>query len=194
MIKTCANCGKTFESKKNKQRFCSVQCRASSTIKRNDIILKENYAELIIESKTYEQKVFLIDIEDVEKIQKYTWRLYYRKGANFYAVAHLNKNDNIRLHRYITNCPSDLVVDHINHNTLDNRKCNLRVCSQRANTLNATLSKNNTTGFNGIQKVNNKWIVFYCNKYVGIYKDINQTKEARLNAEQKDIDHLNYKD
>lgn len=40
------------------------------------------------------------------------------------------------IHRIIMDAPPKFVVDHINHNTLDNRKCNLRIVSQSINTQN----------------------------------------------------------
>src|SRR4051812_4865152 len=40
------------------------------------------------------------------------------------------------LHRYLTKCPQGMVVDHINHKTLDNRKANLRVCTTQQNIWN----------------------------------------------------------
>ncbi|KOS03136.1 HNH endonuclease [Paenibacillus polymyxa] len=42
------------------------------------------------------------------------------------------------MHRYLTDCPEGLVVDHINGNGLDNRRENLRVCSHLDNMQNIT--------------------------------------------------------
>lgn len=50
----------------------------------------------------------------------------------------------------IMNPPRGMVVDHINGNTLDNRRCNLRVCTHAENARNNTLIKTTTTGYKGV--------------------------------------------
>jgi HNH endonuclease len=51
------------------------------------------------------------------------------------------------------------VVDHINGDTLDNRRSNLRICTNRQNLLNRKKPSNNTSGFVGVHwnKQKNKW-------------------------------------
>lgn len=68
-----------------------------------------------------------------------------------YYIAHRfnSKKDGkgvIKLHRLITNCPESLVVDHINHNTLDNRKQNLRICTRFENQQNLRSKVTEQTG------------------------------------------------
>ena len=41
-------------------------------------------------------------------------------------------------------------IDHIKHNTKDNRKCMLRVVSHSENQKNNQLASNNTSGFTGV--------------------------------------------
>lgn len=60
------------------------------------------------------------------------------------------KRKTILLHRFITKCPKGKVVDHINHDTLDNRKLNLRICSQRENLMNKSSHKNSTSIYLGV--------------------------------------------
>lgn len=64
------------------------------------------------------------------------------------------------LHRWIMGFPDGKMIDHINHDPLDNRRCNLRVCSNQENQFNTMKKKNNTTGYKGVyfDKVNNKYV------------------------------------
>lgn len=66
------------------------------------------------------------------------------------------------LHRFLLSADKDSVVDHINHNPLDNRKTNLRILSKSGNTLNRRgATKRSQTGIRGVcwNKFNNNWMV-----------------------------------
>lgn len=75
---------------------------------------------------------FLIDIEDVEEVQKARWGLKpaHTKGK-FYAVS----TKGVPLHRLVTKGKWDM-VDHIDRDTTDNRKRNLRESSKSFNNAN----------------------------------------------------------
>lgn len=60
------------------------------------------------------------------------------------------KSHCIRLHRLIMGAPDGLVVDHINGDSLDNRRVNLRVCTHAENMRNRKIHKNNRSGFKGV--------------------------------------------
>lgn len=74
----------------------------------------------------------VVDDEDYEKISRYRW--YYCDG---YAVSDFG----VRMHRFIMNPPQDLVIDHTNHDRLDNRRSNLKICTQFENSQNRTHAK-----------------------------------------------------
>lgn len=73
----------------------------------------------------------IIDIEDVSIIEKYKWCMTTSNGLN-YAVT-FKKNKPIYMHRLVMDADKKVNIDHINHNTLDNRKRNLRPASVSEN-------------------------------------------------------------
>jgi len=90
------------------------------------------------------QEVY-IDEEDYSFLSKFNW---YNNGKG-YALTSINGKV-IRMHRLLTNCDKNQEVDHINGNTLDNRKNNLRVCSHKENSRNVKIPSHNTTGYKGV--------------------------------------------
>lgn len=129
----CLNCGKETISKRN-NIFCSNECYLEFRKRPNQIIEKEQYAEIIIRSMKYGTKHIVIDLEDAEKCKNYKWFLSFDEILNSFYVK--TSKYPYSLHRVIMDCPKGFVVDHINHNTLDNRKENLRICTHAENMKN----------------------------------------------------------
>jgi len=63
------------------------------------------------------------------------------------------------MHRQILSCPPDLLVDHIDHNGLNNCKRNLRLCTPAQNTRNSLSSANSSSKYKGVcwSKREKKW-------------------------------------
>ena len=151
----------------------------------NEIILHENYAEILLYNR--QGKVThsaFIDLEDVERVNKYTWG----RSANQYVEC---RELNIYLHRFIMNCPKDMEVDHINHNGLDNRKENLRIVTHKQNKFNNPILSTNTSGVTGVSwsKQKNKWRAYITiddkQKSLGYYFNKEDAIKARKEAEEK---------
>ena len=87
--------------------------------------------EMILPTKKFGDVKFFIDEEDDFLATKE--KLYVIKNNNHLYIVN---SDRKYLHRLIMGAEKGQVVDHINHNTLDNRKYNLRICTQRENALN----------------------------------------------------------
>lgn len=103
--------------------------------------------EFIINSAKYGKYKVLIDDEDREKVLSERWCVS-RKASGFYVV---NRRSGVYLHRLLTDAIKGQTVDHVNHNTLDNRKMNLRICTHAENIRNRKgKNKNNTSGAKGV--------------------------------------------
>ena len=112
---------------------------------------------------------FLFDTEDYEKIKNTSWC----KNGGGYATGGIVGQGVVLIHRFLMNCPKDMQVDHINHNKLDNRKCNLRICTPAQNCWNNGMCKNNITGYKGVHKC--------------IYNSGNVRYEASITVNKKTI-------
>lgn len=76
----------------------------------------------------------MCDADKFDEVNKHTWTICTKN----YVCARIN-NKNIKLHRYLY--PEWKMIDHINHNKLDNRSCNLREVTPKQNMMNR--QKNN---------------------------------------------------
>lgn len=112
---------------------------------------------MIINIKGYDVQ---IDEEDYDMVKEYTWRICSKEAKEGLLYFHSNtkrdpithKFKDVRLHRLIMGCTTGdgMVVDHINHDTLNNMKCNLRITTQAGNTQNSRISIRNTSGYKGV--------------------------------------------
>ena len=100
-----------------------------------------------------QDKFALIDSKDFPIISSYKWCFDGR-----YATTHIKGKKNY-LHRLLLNVPKGMFSDHINGNKLDNRRCNLRLCTPSQNSMNIPLTAKNTSGYKGVyfEKERNKW-------------------------------------
>lgn len=105
-------------------------------------------------------KIAYIDNEDYEIISKYKWYAHQSRKNNFYAATTI-KGKIFYMHRMIISAPKKTFVDHKNQNKLDNRRKNLRFCTNSENNRNKNISKKNTSGHKGVywSKHAKKWHV-----------------------------------
>jgi hypothetical protein len=122
----------------------------------------------------------LIDAEDAYRVSYYDWHLrngyaarsvvtlveelgpplrYSMAGSSLVAQPArilVRKKRTVLLHRWLINAPDGYPVDHKNCIPLDNRKQNLRICTNAENARNRSLSEANTSGFKGVTAVASK--------------------------------------
>lgn len=197
MLFTCDYCGKLFEcyesQRKYKHHYCSNDCRYKAKRMQNIILYENDYAYFIINRNGIKYKC-LFDIEDIDKINEYKWHIHIRNKrdrrpdvcSNTY-VEH-NKRKYINLARHLMGYPKDLQIDHINRNTLDNRRKNLRICTNFENQNNKST---NTSGHVGVvwDKSRNKWKVslgFNNKTYnIGRFDSLEEAINARREQEKE---------
>lgn len=163
----CDYCGKEIvgRCKKHLQRvkkhFCTREHRVLFTM--NKVEYRDDYVVIFVEHKG-EQHECLVDVNDYEKKIKPLGTKIFMYGNNycyFSLCTKENPRKKIKLHRYLMNVvdKEDVVIDHINRNRLDNRKCNLRKSNTVLNTYNRDYSSNSTSKVKGVSfnKAMQKW-------------------------------------
>lgn len=112
-------------------------------------------------------KFALVDDADYDELSRSKWHAV-KAHKTFYACrAALNPATGIKtnkqsMHRQILMPKGNLVVDHINHNGLDNQRSNIRVCSHTENMRNREKNYSNKSGYKGTtwDKHHKKWKSF----------------------------------
>lgn len=113
--------------------------------------------------KLTQNQISFVDDEDFEYLNQFTWQACKKKDGNsWYALRSYKENGKykkIGMHREIMNLLDKIkVVDHINHNGLDNRKENLRICTIHENNRNKTVSKTKKSSiYLGVSIHRKKW-------------------------------------
>lgn len=79
----------------------------------------------------------LIDLEDADTLRNFSWYASWNiRTKSYYAFRTTPDKKNFSIHRTLSQTPKGMVTDHINHNTLDNRRCNMRHVTVSENNFN----------------------------------------------------------
>lgn len=149
--------------------------------------------------------VALVDQADYEFLMQWNWHA--RKGDAFdkyYATRAVHipagdkkrKQTSIQMHNVIMPPPEGMEIDHINSNSLDNRRCNLRACTHLQNRWNSRPQHGSSSKYKGVsfQKATNYYkayiIVRGIYKHLGCYPDENDAARAYNRAAR--VEHGEY--
>lgn len=133
---------------------------------------------------------FLIDKEDLDTVLKYGFVIKNKNDNDFRLVSGTG-GKMLFLHRLLLNeSDKNIVIDHIDRDQTNNRKSNLRKCTQKQNSYNCGVSKNNTTGTSGVSKMKNGKFRAYINDdykqiHLGVFDKIEEAINVRDIAEEK---------
>lgn len=135
----------------------------------------------ILWSNNTNQEIYF-DLEDAKEILQYTWYV----SISGYPTTTI-ESKNVAMHMFLGLAR----YDHIDRNKLNNRRNNLRPCTERENARNKTIPKTNTSGIIGVSwdKQTKKWIarigIDYKDKKLGRFQNKEDAIRARLQAEAK---------
>lgn len=136
------------------------------------------------------ERFTIVDDSDFELVARYSWQSYLHHG-NF--VVHRPRRDfdpqglglprKIYLHRFLMNAQKGQIVDHIDGDSLNNQRSNLRFCDYSGNSSNTSSRLGSSSRFLGVSRSRtpNRWVAQYefnyKNYHIGVY---DSEKEAAL--------------
>ena len=203
-IEICCICGGRKDGEFKNKPYCTKHLlqmqRHGKILERtiydsNEYILYDDFAEVIMYDKDGNKSgVTKVDLDVVEDLKQF--KIYSKMhGTKQYATINMPDGRKVRLNRYLmglTNTDiytTEQVVDHINGDSMDNRKSNLRICTQKQNSQN-----NRKPGvFTGVNynKQNGKWVARishnYKSKQLGTFKTQAEALLCRIKAEKEII-------
>lgn len=164
-------CNKHY--KQFKKYGCFKDTSSRTPRDKNNITIVGDIAYIDLYDKQYNVIAkAIIDTDDIEKVKYIKWRL------NCNGYVYNNSNTSTFLHRRILD--SNTLVDHVNGNRLDNRKCNLRIATQSQNQMNVN--------YRGVYEHNNSWLakikLHQKQMYLGTFPYKEEALYARWYAEQ----------
>lgn len=169
-VKAGAGCPSCFSASKKKSNRKVLSEPVVSTSQMKAEIINMGEAILICLSKS---RYTIIDREDLEKVMKFNWSF-----SAGYIVTNNPEAPINRLHRYIMDLYDiNKIVDHLNRNPCDNRKCNLRVCTAQQNSMNRKPKKGGSSIYKGVyfDRRCNKWLAKIALNtkptYIGLFSD-----------------------
>ena len=181
----------------SKEEFCKGYCsrhykqqyRYNRTLERtvydkNEFIFYDDFIEIVLYDKKGEEVGrAIIDKDDYNIVKDYKWSC----NSYGYAVAHKNRNKMISLHRLIMNDYESEVIDHINGNTFDNRKCNLRKATSQQNSFNINNSGQGNNNRKGVsyRKDRGKWRAYITLNDKQIALGLFNTEEEAIKAREE---------
>lgn len=203
-LTTCCICGEKAVSSYDNKEYCHKhymqmyhhqEIQSYSIYDRNQYVLYDDYAEIILKNRYGEEVARTkIDLDRLEDVIKYKWYCYEYENMKQYCQGTLESGEKIRLHHYILNISKNTlqgkVVDHINGDSLDNRKQNLRIVTQQENLRNMK-PNNKMKGIriyylkDGTPRYGARITYNYKTISLGTYNTLEEAQIARKQAEEK---------
>lgn len=135
----------------------------------------------------------VIDAADVPLVEGYSWRAL-TDCRRVYAVTGIGPRGDvtaIRMHRLIMDAADGIDVDHIDHNGINNRRKNMRLCTRSQNLQNQRKRSDNTSGYKGVNyyKRTGKWRAYIMlegkEKHLGYFDSPEGAYRAYCNASKE---------
>lgn len=200
-------CGKLTYIKKTRtegrRSYCMASCECGNVIETRIDSFQSNISGCgrCVNSYTVEDDIVVLDVstdshpntytkvseEDYHKIKHLKW--YAISGCQTTYVQASEGKRRIALHRFILDCPEDLVTDHQDGDGLNNTRDNIRIVTRKVNNQNLPTPSNNTTGCIGVSWTKSGKYRAYITSdgrqiCLGTYESYEAAVSARKSAEE----------
>ena len=186
---SCAEHNHIITTSSNLQRLHTQSCGCYAKSQTSKAHKKETLFEIVDDvaiGYTSKGEQFFVDACNVDKLNKNSWWYTARGYLAGYVDGKL-----VLMHRFLTNCDENHVVDHKNHITGDNRMMNLRVCTVSKNQYNRLKQNNNKSGEIGVcwNEKYQQWRAYISvdktRIELGHFANFDDAVQARRNEENK---------
>ena len=128
-----------------------------------------------------------VDDGDFNRLNVFNWYVQEDVRSGKFRAARKSGGVVIYLHREILVAPRGVQVDHVNGDTLDNRRKNLRLCTHKENNRNKGLKSTNKSGYKGVyfHSKSGKWSAQIRVNYKAIYLGLFNNKIDAAKAYDK---------
>ena len=147
-----------------------------------------------------------VDLEDWDNVKKWNWNIQI-ESKNYRTINTRINQKHIGLHQFVFDKKENLVIDHIDHNTLNNTKENLRNIPMIINSI-LQIHKDRLSKYRGVCKNKYKFVAYICyngkNKHLGCFEDEIEAAKTynkalydrlcSLEKNEKNIKYLKYYD
>ena len=186
--------GRRLTQKKNPTRSCgclqkefrdNMVQRCVKKYNAYSDMLTDEYGSYYIGYCSNTNKQFYVDADDFDKVKDLCWSEHHPK-ENFSTLIAFNTSTKkkVKMHQLL----GFNGYDHIDRNELNNRKYNLRLCTQQENIVNKSKRSDNTSGVTGVSwnKQLNKWyaeLSYEGARWRKCFDNFDDAVKARLEAE-----------
>lgn len=184
-------------SKAQHEKFISKGVGRINKRKVNKINVLDDYCELIFTNTQNITFICKFDKQDLNLVRQYYWNVCSSNGIYLRTTVTIDKKKLkvLWLHRLLMGNPENKIVDHINGDSLDNRRCNLRLVDTQINAWNRHSTKYNPSGIRGLYIKQYKGKLFYSaqikrrgkimflKRYPYTEEGFNQAKQDLIRAE-----------
>lgn len=161
----------------------------------NEFITKGKYTLILLYNHYGEMvDVGIFDTKNLSKVKKFKWSRHIKENTS-YILTSLNDSyqriynkTQLYLHQLILPCSEDMIIDHKNHNGLDNRQENLRVVTRLQNCenrINANIKPVGVSWHKRVKAWNSRIKIKNKTYNLGYFSSIEDAADARIKFKDK---------